>query len=59
MKRRYGSSYPNMGSTDQHNSIMADQLAGQWYAHTCGLPPIHETAQMHSALTTIFDCEKR
>lgn len=25
-------------SSDHHNSIMADQLAGQWYLKACGLP---------------------
>jgi non-lysosomal glucosylceramidase len=42
-------------SHNKHNdSIMADQLAGQWYARACGLPPIVEPAQARSALAVIF-----
>ena len=38
-------------SRNRHNdSIMADQLAGQWYARACGLPPIVEPEQVRSAL---------
>ena len=43
-------------SRSRHNdSIMADQLAGQWYARACGLPPIVEPAQARSALRVIFE----
>jgi non-lysosomal glucosylceramidase len=43
-------------SRNQHNdSIMADQLAGQWYTRACGLPPIVEPAQARSALRVIFE----
>jgi non-lysosomal glucosylceramidase len=38
-----------------HDSIMADQLAGQWYSRACGLPSIVESAQVRSALLTIYD----
>lgn len=37
-----------------HDSIMADQLAGQWYAHACGLPGIVEPEQARSALAAVF-----
>jgi non-lysosomal glucosylceramidase len=38
-----------------HDSIMADQLAGQWYARACGLPSIVRPLYARSALTTIYD----
>jgi len=38
-----------------HNSIMADMLAGQWYARACGLTPIAKPSQIQSALKTIFE----
>ncbi|MCW5849255.1 MAG: hypothetical protein KIT87_04165 [Anaerolineae bacterium] len=37
------------------DSIMADQLAGQWYADATGLPPIVPAEHVASALKTIFD----
>ncbi len=44
------------GSTyRQHNSIMADQLAGQWYARACGLEPIVPEEQAKIALQKIYD----
>lgn len=39
----------------QHDSIMADQLAGHWYARACGLEPVVEALYAHSALMTIYD----
>ena len=39
----------------QSDSIMADQLAGQWYAGACGLPALLTPEQACSALRTIFD----
>jgi non-lysosomal glucosylceramidase len=39
----------------QHNSIMADQLAGQWYAIACGLPGLLAKEQACTALRTIFN----
>ena len=39
----------------QHDSIMADQLAGQWYARACGLPTIVDPVQARSALMTVYD----
>ena len=37
-----------------HDSIMADQLAGQWYAGVCGLPAIVPTAHVTSTLQAIY-----
>jgi non-lysosomal glucosylceramidase len=34
---------------------MADQLAGQWYARACGLPPIVDPLFARSALCTVYD----
>jgi non-lysosomal glucosylceramidase len=39
----------------QHDSIMADQLAGQWYALACGLPAVVDRQHARSALKTVFD----
>lgn len=36
-------------------SIMADQLAGQWYADLIGLPPIVPEAHIQQALRTIYE----
>jgi non-lysosomal glucosylceramidase len=36
------------------NTIMADQLAGQWYANLCGLGEIVPKEMTHKALETIF-----
>jgi len=38
-----------------HDSIMADQLAGQWYADVCSLAPIVPSENSRSALQTIYD----
>ena len=35
-------------------SIMADQLAGQWYADVCSLPPIVPVEHARSALETVY-----
>ncbi|EWM29848.1 beta- gba2 type family protein [Nannochloropsis gaditana] len=45
--------YDNSGSPHQ-DSIMADQMAGQWYARACGLTPVAKGAQARSSLTTVF-----
>jgi non-lysosomal glucosylceramidase len=37
------------------DSIMADQLAGQWYADATGLPPIVPVEHSLSALQTIYE----
>ncbi len=39
----------------QSNSVMADQLAGQWYAVSCGLPPLVPSDHARSALRKIYD----
>lgn len=36
-------------------SIMADQLAGQWYARACGLPSVVPEEHARSALKKVFD----
>ncbi len=38
-----------------HDSIMADQLAGQWYARSCGLPDIVPRDHALSALKEILE----
>lgn len=38
----------------QHDSIMADQLAGDWYARACGLPGIVPVERARSALRRIY-----
>lgn len=38
-----------------HDSIMADQLAGYWYARSCGLAEIFDPIRTHSALTAVFE----
>jgi non-lysosomal glucosylceramidase len=42
-------------SSYHHDSIMADQLAGQWYAQACGLASIVPDAHALSAFKKIFD----
>ncbi|PUZ49840.1 hypothetical protein GQ55_6G010800 [Panicum hallii var. hallii] len=46
--------YDNSGGATS-SSIMADQLAGQWYARACGLEPVVEEAKARSALATVLD----
>ncbi len=52
----WNGSYYNIdtGSTAV-DRIMADQLAGEWYAKACGLPPIVPEAHAQSAFQTIYD----
>ncbi len=38
------------------NSIMADQLAGQWYTRVCGIDPVVDAEEAKSALSTVFSC---
>lgn len=42
-----------------HDSIMADQLAGQWFIHACGLPDILPLEHARSALKKVFDYNVR
>ena len=37
-----------------HDSIMADQLAGEWYSHACNMGGIVTSARAKAALTTVF-----
>jgi non-lysosomal glucosylceramidase len=41
-------------NNDHHNSIMADQMAGQWYARACGLNPIVPDANAYIAMQTVY-----
>ncbi|CAI5932010.1 unnamed protein product [Closterium sp. NIES-64] len=43
------------GSSSNSNSIHADQLAGQWYLWSCGLPPLFDSAMACKALQMIFE----
>ncbi|KAL6074486.1 Non-lysosomal glucosylceramidase, variant 2 [Balamuthia mandrillaris] len=42
-------SYNNGG-----DSVMADQMAGQWYARACGLPTLLPPARVLAALKTVY-----
>ncbi len=48
--------YLNYDNSDSshHDSIMADMLAGQWYARACDLPPPITSGRAFSCLTTIY-----
>jgi non-lysosomal glucosylceramidase len=37
------------------SSILADQMAGQWYARACGLKPIAKEEWIKKALETVYD----
>ncbi len=51
-----GEYYAYDASTSYHsNSIMADQLAGQWYALACGLPPIVPPEHAVSAWKKVYE----
>lgn len=41
--------------TGHHDSIMADQLSGFWFAASCGLPAIIDRGHFRSALQKIFE----
>ncbi|GKV12410.1 hypothetical protein SLEP1_g23552 [Rubroshorea leprosula] len=45
--------YDNSGGSCSR-SILADQLAGQWYARACGLMPIADDNQVRSSLEKIY-----
>ncbi|KAL6856924.1 hypothetical protein ACP4OV_018306 [Aristida adscensionis] len=47
-------SYDNSGGGNS-SSIMADQLAGQWYARACGLEPVVDDGKARAALRTVLD----
>ena len=42
-------------SNPRHDSIMADQMCGQWYSRSCGLPSIAEEENVRSALAAVYD----
>lgn len=43
-------------TSEHHDSIMADMLAGQWYAHACGLASLVVSSDMaYSCLETIYE----
>ena len=44
----------DISTSRHHDSIMADQLVGQWYMRACGLPSIVPEKNELSALQTIF-----
>ncbi|KAL1209583.1 hypothetical protein V5N11_035862 [Cardamine amara subsp. amara] len=46
--------YDDSGSGSS-SSILADQLAGQWYARACGLKPITKEEWIKKALETIYE----
>lgn len=43
------------GSSSNSRSIQADQLAGQWYTASSGLPPLFDEVKIRSSLQKIFD----
>ncbi|GAV66154.1 DUF608 domain-containing protein/GBA2_N domain-containing protein [Cephalotus follicularis] len=43
------------GSSSNSKSIQADQLAGQWYTASSGLPPLFDEVKIQSALRKIYD----
>ncbi len=43
------------GKTPQRDSIMADQLVGQWYAGAIGLPDVAPKERIRAALQTVYD----
>lgn len=45
----------NTANTPHCDSIMADQLVGQWYAGALGLPDVAPNAHIRSALRTVYD----
>lgn len=55
--RLWNGRYFNYDSGDgpNHDSVMADQLAGQWYAGALGLPDVAPKEQIQSALRTVYE----
>jgi non-lysosomal glucosylceramidase len=45
----------NTADTPQRDSIMADQLVGQWYAGALGLPDVAPKEHIRTALSTVFE----
>lgn len=42
-----------------HDSVMADQLAGHWFARACGLPGVVPPEKARSALLKVYDLNVR
>jgi non-lysosomal glucosylceramidase len=40
----------------RHTTIMSDQLCGNWFALSAGLPPVVDVQKARSALETIYRC---
>ncbi len=55
-RKLWNGRYYNYDSSNsrQSDSVMADMLAGQWYARACGLAPIAEESHLRQALGEIF-----
>jgi len=56
VRKLWNGSYFNYDSSRSrhHDSIMADQISGFWFASVCGLPPIVDPQYLRSALKRIF-----
>jgi non-lysosomal glucosylceramidase len=56
IKALWNGKYLNLDNSQSthHDSIMADQLAGQWYSRACRLPPVVPRKMALSAFRTIF-----
>lgn len=56
-ERLWNGSYFNYdcGSSSNSRSIQADQLAGQWYIASSGLPSLFDDSKIRSTLHKIFD----
>nr|CAB3499403.1 unnamed protein product [Digitaria exilis] len=55
--RLWNGSYFNYdsGTSSNSKSIQADQLAGQWYTASSGLPPLFDENKIRTALQKIFE----
>ena len=56
-RKLWNGKYYNYDSSNSphHDSIMTDQMAGQWYAHACSLPPVVlDPDHARSALSTVY-----
>ncbi|KMZ76241.1 hypothetical protein ZOSMA_105G00720 [Zostera marina] len=56
-KKLWNGSYYNYddSKSSTSSSIQADQLAGQWYARACGLPPIVDDKKAQSSLDKVYN----
>lgn len=55
-EKLWNGTYYNYDSSNSthHDSIMADQMAGQWYAKACGLNPIVPDTNAYVSLQTVY-----